>query len=79
MFYENPKCILSKVISINALNIIIENLMLYCGLLAVLIINISVPSLSTSVFVDFQENTCGGIYENNAVIAYRKAVLNFSL
>jgi hypothetical protein len=75
--YENSKCILCKAVSINALSIIIESLMLYCRLLAVLIIHISIPNLSTSVFVDFQENSCGGIYENNAIIEYRNAVLNF--
>jgi hypothetical protein len=77
MIYENSKCILCKIVSINAISIIIESLRLCCRLLAVLIIHISVPNLSISVFVDFQENSYVGIYENNAIIEYRNAVLNF--
>jgi len=59
-----------KVVTIPALNIIIESLALYFRILAVLRSYSYTRSVRTTGFVNFQENSCEGIYGNNAIIKY---------
>jgi hypothetical protein len=59
--YKVIKCIFCKVVTISALNTVIDSLVLYFRLLAALINHTSVLNLSPAVYVDFQENSCEGI------------------
>jgi len=49
---------------------IIESLELYFRILAVLRSYSYARSVRTTGFVNFQENSCEGIYGNNAIIKY---------
>jgi hypothetical protein len=59
--YKVTKCIFCKVVTIPALNIVIEILVLYFRLLAALISHTYVLSLSPAVFVDLQEISWKGV------------------
>ena len=72
--YKLTNCSSCKVVTIPALDIIIEILVLYFTLLAVLRSYSYALSVSTAGFVNFEENSYEGIYGNNAIIEYRNAL-----